>query len=46
MAPDIGVLAPKGIQINFDQRSRELLQVSDDRRLTMRRSLWAPAPRL
>ncbi|HPF13267.1 MAG: hypothetical protein H6829_04700 [Planctomycetes bacterium] len=46
VAADIGVLAPKGIQINFDERSGSVLSVADDRRLTIRRTLYAPAPGL
>ncbi len=45
VAADIGLLAPKGIQVNYDKRNRDLIKVQDDRKLTMRRSLWAPAPR-
>ena len=45
VAADIGVLAPKGIQINYDRRSREVLEIADDRKLSMRKSLFAPAPR-
>ncbi len=42
VAADIGLLAPKGIQINYDSRNKDLLDLSDDRSLTMRRLLWAP----
>ncbi len=45
VAADVGLLAPKGIQLNYDPRNRDLLDVSDDRRLVMRRALWAPSPR-
>ncbi len=45
VAADIGLLAPKGIQVNYDKRNRDLIRVRDDRKLSMRRSLWAPAAR-
>ena len=43
VAADIGLLAPNGIQVNYDSRNKDLLDLSDDRSLSMRRVLWAPA---
>ena len=44
VAADIGVLAPKGVRVNYDERGRELLDLRSDSRLTIRRQLSVPAP--
>jgi len=43
VAADIGLLAPNGTQLNFDERGKELLDLNDDSRLQITRLLWAPS---
>ncbi|MEM7515432.1 MAG: hypothetical protein AAF368_00720, partial [Planctomycetota bacterium] len=43
IAADIGLLAPNGLQLNFDPRGRELLTIMADQGVTIRRQLWAPS---
>jgi len=42
IAADVGLLAPGGMEINFDRRGRRLLDVRSNTRLAIRRQLWAP----
>lgn len=43
VAADIGLLAPRGLQMNYDARGRGLLNLTSDREVTIRRQLWSPA---
>jgi len=45
IAADVGLLAPNGMQINFDERGRSRLDVRSQTRLVIRRQLWAPGSR-
>ncbi len=42
VAADVGLLAPNGTHINYDERGKDLIQVNDDSRLKITRLLWAP----
>jgi hypothetical protein len=44
VAADIGLLAPKQIQIRYDKRVKSLIDIPSDTSLTIRRELWAPLP--
>lgn len=41
IAPDVGLLAPNGMDINFDRRGRNRLDVRSTTQLVIRRQLWA-----
>lgn len=43
VAADVGLLAPKGTQLNYDSRGRDLLDINDNSRLKITRLLWVPA---
>ncbi len=43
IAADIGLLAPERFQLNFDARSKNLLDIRSDSHLGIRRELYAPA---
>ena len=43
VAADIGMLAPGGLQLNFDPRGKTLLDIRSDSQLGIRRQLHAPA---
>ena len=42
IAADVGLLAPNGMEINFDRRGRSRLDVLSQTRVVIRRELWAP----
>ncbi len=42
IAADIGLLAPNGLELNFDRRGRSEIDVRSSQRLAIRRRLWAP----
>lgn len=42
IAPDVGLLAPGGLQLNYDRRGRTQLAVRSTQRLTIQRRLVAP----
>ncbi len=43
IAPDVGILAPNGLQLNYDKRNAAQLKIPDDRKMVMRKALWAPS---
>jgi len=42
IAADVGLLAPSGMEINYDRRGRGQLNVLSQTRVVIRRQLWAP----
>lgn len=42
VAADVGLLAPKGLKLNYDTRGNQMLKIASDNEITMKRILYAP----
>lgn len=45
IAADVGLLAPNGMELNFDRRGRDRMSIKSQTRVAIRRALWAPGSR-